>query len=248
MDSIINVLDEWSIIDYVIAGLIGAVIAFLFNMVISFFSIKRKKYNLSKSLVSSSVYEQTEEDGLKIKVLYNNIEVDGPLSIMKICIKNDGMEDLVYSKRIKNLFLKFDDMDVLCVSVSSEVVDVLPVVIPIDADKYEIKWDLLKCDECIMIKVVAKGKEIDFSKIKFEIRADGISKIKTPEYKVNEVMRPILISDILIVVPILLFYPSSTSFIGIMPMKVFMLLILSIMTIMLWVTALLKRIKWLKEQ
>lgn len=248
MNDIFNVLNEWKIVDYVIAGAIGAVITFLFNIVVSFFRVKRKKYSLSKSLVSSYVYEHTEEEGLKIKVLYNNKEVDAPLSIMKICIKNDGMEDLIYSKIIKSLFLYFDGIDVLGVYVSSEIVDVLPVVIPIGSEKYELKWDLLKCDECIIIKVVAKGKEMDFSKIKFEIRADGISKIKTPEYKVNEVMRPILVSDILIVVPILLFYPSSTSFIGIMSMKVFMLLILAFMTIMLWVTALLKRIKWLKEQ
>lgn len=248
MDVFFDVLDEWKIFDYVIAGAIGAVVTFLFNMVVSFFRIKRKKYSLSKSLVSSSVYEQTEEEGLKIKVLYNNIEVDGSLSILKICIKNDGMEDLVYSKTIKNLFLNFDGIDVLCVSVSSEIVDVQPVVIPVGVEKYEIKWDLLKCDECIIIKVVAKGKEMDFSKMKFEIRADGISKIKTPEYKVNEVMRPILVSDLIIVALILLLYPSSASFVGIMPMKVFMLLILAIMTIMLWVSALLKRIKWLKEQ
>ncbi len=33
--------DEWKNVDYVIAGAIGAVITFLFNMVVSFFRIKR---------------------------------------------------------------------------------------------------------------------------------------------------------------------------------------------------------------
>lgn len=248
MDSIIAFLDKWNIDDYVIAGVIGAVITLLLNIVISFFRNKRKKYCISKRLVLSSVYQQTDEDGLKIKVLYNDKEVDGPISIIKLCIKNDGQKDIVYSKRISKLLLCFIDVDVLGISVISEIVDVKPVVNPINDGRYELKWDLLKRDECIIIKVVAKGNEFNLSNVKFEIRADGISEIKTPEYKVNEVMRPILLGDIAIIVPMLLFYPSSDSFIGIMPMKVFMLIILAVMTIILWITALLKRIKWLKEQ
>lgn len=185
---------------------------------------------------------------MKIKVLYKDKEVDRPISIIKLCIKNDGQEDIVYSKRISKLLLCFIDVDVLGISVISEIADVKPVVNPINDRRYEIKWDLLKRDECIIIKVVAKGNEFNLSNVKFEIRADGINEIKTPEYKVNEVMRSILLGDIAIIVAMLLFYPSSDSFIGIMPMKVFMLIILAVMTIILWITALLKRIKWLKEQ
>ena len=248
MDSIITFLDKWNLVDYVIAGVIGAVITYLLNIVISFFRNKRKKYCISKRLVSSSVYQQTEEDGLKIKVLYNDKEIDGPISIIKLCIKNDGLEDIVYSKRISKLFLSFKDVEVLGISVISENADVKPIVNPINDEEYELKWDLLKCDECIIIKVIAKGNEFGLSNVKFVIRADGINEIKTQEYKVNEVMSPILLGDIAIIVPILLFYPSSDSFIGIMPMKVFMLIILVVLTLILWVTALLKRIKWLKEQ
>lgn len=248
MDFVFAFLDKWNIVDYVIAGVIGTIIAFLLNIVISFFRDKKKKYCISKRLVSSSVYQQTDEDGLKIKVLYNDKEIEGPISIIKLCIKNDGLEDIAYSKRIRKLFLSFNDVDVLDLSVISEIADVKPVVNPINDGRYEIKWDLLKRNESIIIKVVAKGNEFDISNVKFEIRADGINEIKTPEYKVNEVMSPILLVDFIIIVPMLLFYPSSESFVGIMPMKVFVLIILVFMTIFLWVTALLKRIKWLKEQ
>lgn len=248
MDSIITFLDKWSFVDYVIAGVVGAVIALLLNIVISFFRNKRKKYCISKRLVSSSVYQQTDEDGLKIKVLYNDKEIEAPISIIKLCIKNDGLEDIVYSKRIRKLLLSFKDMDVLGISVISEIADIKPVVNPINDEEYELKWDLLKRDECIIIKAVVKGIEFNLSNVIFEIRADGINEIKTPEYKVNEVMSPILLGDIAIIVPMLLFYPSSDTFIGIMPMKVLMLIILVVMTIILWVIALLKRIKWLKEQ
>jgi hypothetical protein len=248
MDFVFAFLDKWNIVDYVIAGVIGTIIAFLLNIVISFFRDKKKKYCISKRLVSSSVYQQTDEDGLKIKVLYNDKEIEGPISIIKLCIKNDGLEDIAYSKRIRKLFLSFNDVDVLDLSVISEIADVKPVVNPINDGRYEIKWDLLKRNESIIIKVVAKGNEFDISNVKFEIRADGINEIKTPEYKVNEVMSPVLLVDFIIIVPMLLFYPSSESFVGIMPMKVFVLIILVFMTIFLWVTALLKRIKWLKEQ
>lgn len=248
MDSVITFLDKWNIDDYVIAGVKGVVITFLLNMVISFFRNKRKKYCISKRFVSSSVYQQTDEDGLKIKVLYNDMEIEGPISVIKLCIKNDGLEDIVYSERIRKLSLSFHNVDVLGISVVSEIADVKPVANIINNGRYEIKWDLLKCDESITIMVVAKGNEFDLSNAKFEIRADGINEIKSPEYKVNEVMRPILITDLIIIIPIFLFYPSSESFIGIMPMKVFLLIILAVLTIILWVTALLKRIKWLKEQ
>lgn len=41
MDYFYAFYDEWKIVDYVIAGAIGAVVTFLFNMVVSFFRIKR---------------------------------------------------------------------------------------------------------------------------------------------------------------------------------------------------------------
>ena len=72
MESIITILDKWNIDDYAIAGVIGAVIAYLLNAAISFFRSKRKKYCISKRLVSSSSYQQTDEDGLTIKVLYKD--------------------------------------------------------------------------------------------------------------------------------------------------------------------------------
>ena len=78
---------------------------------------------------------------MKIKVLYKDKEVDRPISIIKLYIKNDGQEDIVYSKRISKLLLCFIDVDVLGISVISEIADVKPVVNPINDRRYEIKWD-----------------------------------------------------------------------------------------------------------
>ena len=178
MESTKVLLDNLNFTELIVGGVIGAVITLLLNRALSFFRMKRSKYCISKSLVSSSVYQQTDEGGLKIRVLYNDREVGGPLSILSIRLRNDGAEDLFYSQRVSQLLLCLDDLEVLDLNVSAETEGVKPEVIRQDDGKFELRWDLLKRDESIFIKVVAKGEVKDISAVKFEIRADGIDQIK----------------------------------------------------------------------
>lgn len=232
----------------VFGAVVGIVLTILYNQVISFFRSKRRKYCLSKFLVSSSVYQQTDDGGLKIRVSYNNTDVDGPLSILSIRLRNDGLEDLVFSQRFSYLRLVFDGLEVLDVSVSSMIPGVNPIALLRSEGNYELGWDLLKTDECFFLKVVAKGEIKDISAVKFEVRAEGINQIKSPEYRVNEAMIPVLAAVSILAIPVALFWPNSSSFLGLMPMKVLLLIVFAFMILLFWVGALSRRIKWMKEQ
>ena len=239
---------NWTILEYVIGGVIGAIIAVLINCILSLFRMKRKKYCISKALVSSSVYQQTNKDGLKISVSYNDKEIDGQLSIMTVRLRNDGEEDLMYSQRVSHLFFVLDGFKAIDVSVYADIEGINPIVSLRSDGYYELKWDLLKRDESLFIRIVVEGEPKDITTLKFDVRADGINDIKTPEFKVMDLMGPAFVTVTLIGIPVALFWPADESFVGIMPMKVFLLLSLLFFALFVLIMALIRRIAWLKEQ
>lgn len=107
---------------------------------------------------------------------------------------------------------------------------------------------MLKCDESFIIKVVLRGEVKGISAVRFDIRADGISQIKTPEYRVKEVMFPVVVGFAIAIIPFMFLMPTSEMFVGIMPMKLFLLVCMAFVILIIWIMTLLKRIKWLKEQ
>lgn len=248
MEAIKGFIDMLDWPGIIVGAVIGVIIPVLFNQVQSFFRKNRKKYCLSKSLASSSVYQQTDDGGLKIRVSYNDTEVEGPLSILSIRLRNDGSEDLAFSRRFNYLKLVIDELEVLDVSVSSSIAGVNPAVFLGGEGNYGLKWDLLKVDECFFVRVVAKGEINDLSAIKFEVRADGLNQIKTPEYKVNEVMKPVLLAAAVCAILTFIIVPASLSFVEIMSMRAFMLIVDAFSVLLILVSALLQRIKWMKEQ
>lgn len=248
METIKAFLERWDILGFVVAGFIGAIIMLLIEGFNSLFSMKRRKYCISKQLVSSTVYQQTDKDGLKITVTYNDVSVDGSLTILKIRLRNDGEEDLMYSQRISRLSVILEGLDVVDVFVESSIDGVNPTLILLDQCKYDVKWDLMKRDEFFFICIVARGEVKDMLGVKFDIRADGISRIKIPEFKVAEAMIPVLAAAALVAVPIIVFWPAKNLFLDIMPEKWLYIGCLIIMVLAFWIAALKQRIKWLKEQ
>lgn len=247
METIKAFLERWDLLGFVVAGFIGAIIMLLIDGFKSIFSMKRKKYCISKSLVSSTVYQRMEKDGLKISVSFNDHDVEGALTILKIRLRNDGAEDLMYSQRISYLHMVSEDLDLIDVSVVTDVAGVNPAIVAIGDGKYDIKWDLLKRDEYFYIKVVVKGEVSDMSGVKFELRADGINHIKTPEYKVSEAMIPIWGAIALVGIPIII-WPSKDMFLGYFPMKWLYVGCLLIMALACWIGALKQRIRWMREK
>lgn len=247
-----NVLDSLGPEDYVgylVAGAIGLALSLLSKWIVSLLSAKRKKYCLSKSLVSSTVYRDREEDGLKIAVTYKGQELEDPLSVLEIRLRNDGYEDFFFSQRCScPLYLTIDGCSLIGASVESTIAGINPKVALCEDNKMEITWDLLKRDEFFYIKVFVSGEDVDVSRIKFDIRADGVDQIKTPEVRVRDSMIHVLVVVAVAAVPTIVFVPSSYPPGGIIPLKFVMLISYAFFALMCWAFALIDRIKWLKEQ
>lgn len=248
METIKAFLERWDILGFIVAGFIGAIIMLLIDGFRSLFNMKRKKYCISKALVSSTVYQQTNKDGLKITISYNNEIVDGPLTFLSIRLRNDGEEDLMYSQRISSLIVDLESLNVVDVSIEASMDGVNPSVSQIAPSKFDLKWDLMKRDEYFFICIVVRGEVRDMSGVKFDIRADGINQIKSPEYKVGQAMIPVLGAAALVVLPIIIFYPAKNMFLDIMPEKWLYVGCMIIAVLAVWIAALKQRIKWLKEQ
>ena len=52
----------------------------------------------------------------------------------------------------------------------------------------------------------------------------------------------------IVAIPVILFWPASDMFINVIPMKVFFLICFAFNVLLVWVSALMRRIKWIKEQ
>ena len=247
VNSIIEFLKRWDILGFVIAGFISVIIALIINGLKSLLIMKRERYCVSKKLISSTVYQGTEDAGLKIDVSYNGKRVEKPLSVIMIKLKNEGEEDLLFSQRFSRpIFVSALGLDVVEMTVFSELEGINPSISEESEGKFVLSWDLLKRDESFYLKVFILGVISDMSAIKFDVRADGINKIKTPEYKVSETMKPVLLASVLYVV-FTLFIPQDLSFIELMPMRLFMLVGLVIIDLLIWVASLKRRIQWMKE-
>ena len=154
----------------------------------------------------------------------------------------------MYSQRISRLSVILEGLDVVDLSVESSIDGVNPSVNQIDPCKYDVKWDLMKRDEYFFICIVVRGEVKDMSGVKFVIRADGINQIKTPEYKVSEAMLPVLIAAVLLIVPIIIFWPARNMFLDIMPEKWLYVGCMILFVLACWIAALKQRIKWMKEK
>ena len=250
--SIKNVLDSLEPKDYVgylVAGVIGIALSFLSKVIVSWLSARRKKYCLSKSLVSSTVYQNREEDGLKIVVTYKGQEYVDPLSVLKIRLRNDGYEDFFFSQRCSRpLYMAIDGCSLIGATAESTMAGINPSAVLCEDNRMEITWDILKRDEFFYLKVFVTGEGVDVSRIKFDIRADGVDQIKTPEVRVRDFMIPVLVVVVIVTVPTIIFAPSSNTSGGILPLKFVLLISYAFTTLLFWVFALIERIKWLKEQ
>lgn len=247
VNSIIEFLKHWDLLGFVIAGFISVIIALIINGLKSLLIMKRERSCVSKQLISSTVYQGTEDAGLKIEVSYNGTRVEKPLSVIMIKLKNDGEEDLLFSQHFSRpIFVSAMGLDVVEMTVLSELEGINPIIREESNGKFVLSWDLLKRDESFYLKVFILGVISDMSAIKFDVRADGIDKIKTPEYRVSETMKPVLIASVLCVV-LSFFIPKDLSFIELMPMRLFMLVGLVIIDLLIWVASLKRRIQWMKE-
>lgn len=89
------------------------------------------------------------------------------------------------------------------------------------ANKYDLTWSLLKKDEYIGLVIVAKGKDFSAEQVKMTVRAEGIEKIKSTEYRVWPQLWPVSLAILISAVFSWFVMSAEVTFIPLIPQNVF---------------------------
>ena len=112
---------------------------------------------------------------------------------------------------------------------------------------YDVTWSLLKSDEFIDLVIVAKGKDINDEHVKMIVRAEGIEKIKRPEYRVWPQLWPVTSALILMALASWFLMPAKITFIPWMPENAFWACCAIIIIPIYIIIVLVNRIRWERE-
>ena len=247
METIRSFLERWDLLGFVIAAIISLLVGLLYKALKNLLSMKRKPYNISRQTVSRTVYDNRIEGDFSITVSYRGNAFDEPLTMLRIRLLNDGENDISFiQKCVKPVHVEID----------AEIVDVFlePATDGIEASlaktgkgKYKLTWTLLKRDEYIDIAIVAKGKDFKSEQVRTSIRAEGIDKIKSPEYRVWPQLWPILLFGAFMIAGSWFLMPSEITFIPQIQENVFWMVLSMILVLLYIIMVLVKRVKWQKE-
>ena len=105
----------------------------------------------------------------------------------------------------------------------------------------------MKKDEYIDLVIVAKGKEVVAENVNMTVRAEGIEKIKSPEYRVWPQLWPTLLATSIFSVLMWFLMPAKITFIPMIPENVFWTGFFLLMIPAYTILVLVKRIRWEKE-
>ena len=248
METIKHFLEQWDLLGFVIAAIISLVIGLLYKCIKNLVTMKRKPYNISRQKISRTVYDNRHVGDLSITVSYKDLVYEDSLTMLRIRLLNDGENDINYIRQCaKPISIVIIDADIVDVYLEPATEAEEATITAIDRTTYDLSWSLLKKDEYIDLVIVAKGKDFDSEQVQMIIRADGIDKIKSPEYKVWPQLRPMLIAGCIMMAGTWFLMPSDeSSFLGI-PDNVFWTWFIIILILFYIILILIQRIKWLKE-
>ncbi len=248
MESIKEFLVKYDLLGFLISAVISIILGLIYKGIKSFVMVKRKAYNISRQLISHMVYDNRRDGDFSITVAYKGNVYNDSLTMTRIRLSNDGENDILFNRQCaKPILIEIINADIIEVYVECVSDQIDATVSKIRDNNYNLSWNLLKRDEYVDLVVVAKGKDFNNEQVRMDIRAEGISRIKSPEYHVWPQLWPILVASIIMAT--ILWYTTSNriTFIPMIPENVFWTLM--IFFILLWyiIIVLIKRIKWEKE-
>lgn len=248
MEGIKDFLLRWDLLGFVIAAIVSLLISLIVKGTKNLIIMKRKPYNISRNTISRTVYENRRDGDFSIVVSYKGVVYEEPLTIVRIRLLNDGENDINYINQCAHpILIEAHDADVVEAFIEPSNMMIAAELDNIICNDYWLTWELLKKDEFIDLVLVVKGKDFSPEQVHMSIRAEGIDKIKAPEYHVWPQLWPQLL--FLIIAAIICWFgmPKTVTFIPYIPQNVFWAG-LFIMMIPLWViTVLIKRIRWERE-
>jgi hypothetical protein len=162
---------------------------------------------------------------------------------------NDGENDINFIRQcVKPLSIEVDEnIETIDVVLEPSNDDMECSVSFAGVNKYDLTWTLLKKDEFVDLVIVTKGKELAAENVKMTVRAEGIEKIKSPEYRVWPQLWPMLLAISIFSVLMWFTMPAEVTFIPVIPQNMFWTGLFLLMIPAYTILVLVKKIKWEKE-
>lgn len=249
METIIKMLQQWDLLGFVIAGIISLLIGLIYKGIKNLVTMKRKPYNISRQTINRTIYDNRNEGDFSITVSYKGKVYDNSLTILRIRLLNDGENDINYiSQCAKPVSVEIEkSVKLIDVFLEPSNVEMESSISDTGNNKFDLSWSLLKKDEYIDLVIVAKGKDLAANQVKMTVRAEGIEKIKSPEYRVWPQLWPMLLAFLISSLLSWFLMPAKITFIPWIPENVFWTGLAVLMMLLFIIIVLVKRIKWLKE-
>lgn len=248
MESIKSFLENWDILGLTIGAIISLLVGLVYKGIKNFVTMKRRPYNISRQIVSRTVYDNRQEGDFTITVSYKGSVYEETLTMVRMRLLNDGMNDINFITQCSGpLRIEVTDAAIVDFCVEPSVSDIGASLALAGEGKYVLSWKLLKKDEYIDLVAVVKGKDFMVDQIHTSIRAEGISKIKSPEYHVWPQLWPVLLANLLCVVLCWFTMPKEITFIPYIPQNIFWAGLFALLMPIYIIMVLVKRIQWQKE-
>lgn len=249
MKSIKIFLEQWDLLGFVVAAVISLLIGLVFKGIKNLVTMKRKPYNISRQTINRTIYDNRNEGDFSIIVSYRGKAYEESLTLLRIRLLNDGKNDINYIRQCaKPLSIEIDEtIETIDVVLEPSNDDMECFVSFAGDNKYDLTWSLLKKDEFVDLVFVAKGKDLVAENVKITIRAEGIEKIKSPEYRVWPQLWPMLLAISIFSVLMWFTMPAEVTFIPVIPQNMFWTGLFLLMIPAYIILVLVKRIKWEKE-
>lgn len=249
MESIKVFLEQWDLLGFVIAAVISLLIGLFFKGFKNLVIMKRKPYNISRQTINRTVYDSRQDGDLNITVSYKDKICEGSLTLLRIRLLNDGENDINYIRQCaKPVTIEIDEsVETIDVVLEPSNKDMESTITFVSYNKFDLTWTLLKKDEFIDLMIVTKGKDFSAEQVKIMVRAEGIEKIKSPEYRVWPQLWPVLLANLITSVATWFVMPKEVTFIPYIPQNIFWSVLCLFFIPVYIIMVLVKRIKWEKE-
>ena len=249
MDSIKEFLQQWDLLGFVIAAVISLLIGLIFKGIKNLISMKRKPYNISRQTINRTVYDNRQDGDFTVTVSYKGTMCEGSVTLLRIRLLNDGENDINYIRQCaKPVSVEIDEaVDTIDMAIEPSNKEMESAITFVSDNKYDLTWSLLKKDEYIDLAIVAKGKDFSAEQVKITVRAEGIEKIKSPEYRVWPQLWPVSLAIIISAVVMWFVMPAEVTFIPVIPQNLFWSGLYLLLLPFYVILVLVKRIRWQKE-
>ena len=223
MESIKVFLEQWDLLGFVIASVISLLIGLIFKGIKNLVTMKRKPYNISRQTINRTVYDNRRDGDFTITVSYKDKVCEDSLTLLRIRLLNDGENDINYIRQCaKPISIEISEaVETIDIVLEPSNKDMESSIEYVSDNKFDLTWSLLKRDEFIDLVIVAKGKNLSAVQVKMAVRAEGIEKIKSPEYRVWPQLWPVLSAILIMSVVAWFVMPGEVTFIPYIPQNVF---------------------------